>query len=197
MTVSTRGRLMAAGLELFAERGFRGTTVGDIEAAAGLTARGGALYKHFKSKRELLEAAFEEQIHEVQRMRAELLDLLPLDDLRAELTLLTRWVLSELGRMRDLNAVIEKEGDSFPELRERLYVEIVEPGYRSIAEMVGRWNTRLDAKWDPELVAAVAGGALVNFRRNQWTFGQTLLDVDEERFVQTLVDMFLRLAPKD
>ena len=188
---------MAAGLELFAERGFRGTTVGDIEAAAGLTARGGALYKHFKSKRELLEAAFEEQIHEIQRMRAELLDLLPLDDLRAELTLLTRWVLSELSRMRDLNAVIEKEGDSFPELRERFYLEIVEPGYSSVAAMVERWNTRLEAKWDPELVAAVAGGALVNFRRNQWTFGQTVLDVDEEHFVRTLVDLFLRLAPRD
>ena len=196
MTLSTRGRLMAAGLELFAERGFRGTTVGDIESAAGLTARGGALYKHFKSKRELLEAAFEEQIHEIQRMRAELLELLPLDDLRAELTLLTRWVLSELGRMRDLNAVIEKEGDAFPELRDRFYTEIVEPGYRSIAEMVERWNSRLESNFDPELVAVVAGGALVNFRRNQWTFGHTLLGVDEEKLVRTLVDMFLRLAPK-
>ena len=43
---STRQRLLDEGMRLFAERGFRATGVGDIEAAAGLQPRRGALYKH-------------------------------------------------------------------------------------------------------------------------------------------------------
>ena len=45
---------MAAALPLFARQGFRGTSVGEIEAAAGLSPRSGALYKHFASKRDVL-----------------------------------------------------------------------------------------------------------------------------------------------
>ncbi len=44
-------------MRLFAERGFRATSVGDIEGAVGLVPRRGALYKHFPSKQALLEAA--------------------------------------------------------------------------------------------------------------------------------------------
>jgi len=39
---------MTAAIELFAERGFDGTSVGEIERAAGLAPRSGALYQHFK-----------------------------------------------------------------------------------------------------------------------------------------------------
>lgn len=59
---STSDRLLVAGMELFAERGFRATTVGDIEAAVGLAPRRGALYKHFASKQALLEAAVRSHI---------------------------------------------------------------------------------------------------------------------------------------
>ena len=38
----TRERILAAALELFAERGYRGTSIGEIEAAAGLSPRSGA-----------------------------------------------------------------------------------------------------------------------------------------------------------
>src|SRR5947209_7757695 len=48
---ATRDRLVVEAMRLFAERGFRATTVGDIEAAAGLVPRSGGLYKHFAPKR--------------------------------------------------------------------------------------------------------------------------------------------------
>ena len=54
---STRERILTASLRLFAERGYRGTTIADIEEAAGLSPGSGGLYAHFHSKHELLAAA--------------------------------------------------------------------------------------------------------------------------------------------
>jgi AcrR family transcriptional regulator len=51
----TRERLLRAAADVFAERGFDGTRVADIAAAAGVS--NGALYAHFGSKAELLIAA--------------------------------------------------------------------------------------------------------------------------------------------
>jgi AcrR family transcriptional regulator len=51
----TRERLLRAAADMFAERGYDGTRVADIAAAAGLS--NGALYAHFSSKAELLVGA--------------------------------------------------------------------------------------------------------------------------------------------
>jgi AcrR family transcriptional regulator len=48
----TRDRLLRAAADVFAERGYDGTRVADIAAAAGVS--NGALYSHFASKAELL-----------------------------------------------------------------------------------------------------------------------------------------------
>ena len=48
----TRERLLSAAADIFAERGYDGTRVADIAAAAGVS--NGALYAHFGSKAELL-----------------------------------------------------------------------------------------------------------------------------------------------
>ena len=51
----TRERLLRAAADVFAERGYDGTRVADIAAAAGVS--NGALYAHFGSKADLLAAA--------------------------------------------------------------------------------------------------------------------------------------------
>jgi AcrR family transcriptional regulator len=51
----TRERLLRAAADVFAERGYDGTRVADIAAAAGVS--NGALYAHFGSKADLLVAA--------------------------------------------------------------------------------------------------------------------------------------------
>src|SRR5260370_10458801 len=48
----TRDRLLRAAADAFAERGYDGTRVADIAAAAGVS--NGALYAHFASKADLL-----------------------------------------------------------------------------------------------------------------------------------------------
>jgi len=54
----TREAIMAAATELFRERGFRETSLGDIGAAAGVS--GPAIYRYFASKGELLSVLIEE-----------------------------------------------------------------------------------------------------------------------------------------
>ena len=55
----TRLHILDASLSLFSERGFACTTVRDIARVAGIT--DAAIYYHFASKRDLLEALFEER----------------------------------------------------------------------------------------------------------------------------------------
>jgi AcrR family transcriptional regulator len=64
----TRERLLQAAADVFAERGYDGTRVADIAAAAGVS--NGALYAHFGSKADLLVASL--QTHG-RRMLAEML----------------------------------------------------------------------------------------------------------------------------
>lgn len=64
----TRDRIITSAMGLFAENGYDRTTIAEIEEAAGLSPGSGSLYRHFKSKDELLLAA-------VQRWRAELAQL--------------------------------------------------------------------------------------------------------------------------
>src|ERR1700761_4242092 len=54
-SAETRRRLLRAAADAFASRGYDGTRVADIAAAAGVS--NGALYAHFGSKAELLVAS--------------------------------------------------------------------------------------------------------------------------------------------
>lgn len=192
---TTRERLLDEGLRLFAERGFRGTTVGDIEAAAGLVPRRGALYKHFGSKRALLEAGVERHILELRSIGG-VMELMPLGDVRSELTLLVRWLLIEIDREREVCMVLEKEGAELQELRDRFFDEVISVGYRLGAEFARRHLKELPgaAGIDAETISVATVGAIVNLRRTQWTFGRPPLDLEDERFVAGFADLFGRMV---
>ena len=193
MTETTRDRLITAAMALFAERGTRGTTIGDIEEDAGLTRRGGAFYKHFRSKEEVLEAGIEREIREAETVRG-VVDLLPLGDVRAELTLICRFLLAQLSRQRNLTRVLEREGDQVEALRHRILEQVIQVDYRHAARLVHERLKENDIEdVDVEAVATMLVGAIVNYRRTQWTFGGAPLGVDEERFVEAWVDGGVRL----
>jgi AcrR family transcriptional regulator len=62
-TQATTARLVSTAREQFADRGYAGTSLESVAAAAGVTK--GALYHHFRGKRELFEAVF---VAEQQRL---------------------------------------------------------------------------------------------------------------------------------
>ncbi|WP_019136154.1 TetR family transcriptional regulator [Cellulomonas massiliensis] len=68
-----RDRLVAAALDLYAERGFEQTTVDDIAERAGVTQR--TFFRHFTDKREVLFDGSSELLAVLERTIAELPDV--------------------------------------------------------------------------------------------------------------------------
>lgn len=184
---STRERLVRAAMRLFAERGFAGTTVGDIEELAGLTRRGGGFYRHFDTKEEILSAGVTTQIAQAERNRAAV-ELLPFGDLRSELTLVCRWLLQIIDELRDLFQVVEREGDRFPELKRQSQWQLIEPLHQGAIQFTSRWAEQTGhPSPDPAASALIMIGSALNFRRMQWTYGVAPMEVDDDRFVGTWV----------
>jgi AcrR family transcriptional regulator len=184
---------MDAGLMLIADRGFKAVTVGDIEYEAGFVARGGTLYKHFSSKGDLLDAALRRHIDTVNRFD-ELLALLPLPDLRSELNLLGRWLLTELSREEMITRVIEKEAAQLPHLIDAMRDGISEPGYKLALAYLDLQAP--DEHWDREALVVLLVGSLINLRRSTWTFGKPPLGLDDERALATWVDVAMALIAR-
>jgi len=191
---STRERIVIEALRLFGERGYRRTTVGDIEKAAGLSPRSGGLYKHFPSKEAVLEAALERHVAELDAMHSAM-DMMPLGDLRAELTLLVRWGLRQLEGQRWMARLLHGEGRDFPELLEEAHERIVRRGYREASDFIRRKiGEGAFPEMDADAISAVIVGAIVNYSFEAGLFGAPPADVDEDRFVDALVGACLALA---
>lgn len=65
----TRGRIVAAAFELFAERGYHAVSVRDIAAAVGV--KDASLYNHFAGKQAIFDAVLAEQIERTRAAFAE------------------------------------------------------------------------------------------------------------------------------
>src|SRR5438552_18360907 len=100
----TRGLLLEAAAKLIAERGYRGTSVNDVIARAGLSK--GTFYWHFRSKHELLVAVLDERFDRPVRELAELLKTASAqEDMAPEAS---RRFLELVGRRRE-TVVLEHE----------------------------------------------------------------------------------------
>jgi AcrR family transcriptional regulator len=93
----TRERLLRAAADVFAERGYDGTRVADIAAAAGVS--NGAMYAHFGSKAELLTGAL--RTHG-RRLLADLFAAEPDRSVTELLLVIGRW----LPRRRDASGYL-------------------------------------------------------------------------------------------
>ena len=113
---TTRERIVDEAMHLFSQHGDAGTSVAKIEAAAGLTAGAGGLYHHFKSKEAVLAAGIERQLARLDALRDIRRLLTPLGDLKAELTLIARYILAELDSESELLRILISEARNRPEL---------------------------------------------------------------------------------
>lgn len=196
-TSTTRQRLIDAALTLVAERGFAGVGVGDIEAAAGLAPRSGALYKYFESKLAVLQAGLEQHLSAVEDVAVDLADA-QVADAAAEVEAVARWLLSELDQERTITHVIEREGARLPELRDRMRQGVSDRGYRIAGALIERWASSVTLqRIDHEALAVLLVGSLINLRRSTWTFGAFPLGIDDERFLKTFVSLTLALVDAD
>lgn len=188
-----RERIMDASLRLFIESGYRATSVADIEAAVNLTPRERMFYRYFANKKEVLGAIIDRRAMQLDTMDS-LMDQLSLGDLRAELTLIARWFM-HLTQEVALLEVLLKEGENLPDLVEQVRQRIVVRGYQHAAEWLrGKMERGELPERDPHAVAAVSLGALVNYRLEQVMFGTPPASVDEEKFIETWVDVWEKLG---
>ena len=65
-SLEKRARLKAAGLALFGEKGYEGTSIDDIARKANLAV--GGFYQHFRSKRQLLLALMDELLENLNQL---------------------------------------------------------------------------------------------------------------------------------
>jgi len=186
----TRERILDVSLRLFAERGFAGTAVTDIEAAAGLSPGSGSFYRHFRSKEDVLDAVVTREIERARADRAVRPPDAPDGPLTAEL-LAARLVagFALLDRMRPLMAILTRDHDRFPDLVHQIRELLVEGGISHAASAI----TELDgaAADDPAATAAVIQAAQIGYQLSSTFFGTVPGGVDRERFARTLAHLVI------
>jgi AcrR family transcriptional regulator len=189
----TRDRILDAAMALFGERGYRGTTVGAIEQAAGLAPRRGGLYRHFPSKQELFTAAVSRYASKFRSLE-DLLEVLDFNDERTTLTRLAQFALAGLAAEADLFRLLQRDGPDFPDLARLVHQQLVQRGYDfAVAVFTRLLQARGLPATDVAALAAIALGSLVHFREDQALYGKTPAGATEEEFVATWVDTWLRV----
>jgi AcrR family transcriptional regulator len=186
---------MSAAMALFADRGFDGTSVGEIERAAGLAARSGALYQYFKGgKEELLRTTIERELEAIDELGS-VLDMLPLGDLQAELTLMARWNLASLERRSQLSRFVRRDAARLPtDLRDTLYDRLVDQPYGLVVDWLRERLPNREPAPDPYPLALILVEPMASYRSIRQTFGRVPDDIDDERFIAAWVQTALAVA---
>ncbi|GAB2814869.1 hypothetical protein GCM10022221_10930 [Actinocorallia aurea] len=199
MSTSTRERIVAEALRLFAERGYAATSVAEIEAAAGLSPGAGGLYRHFPSKQEVLTAAVREHIertrHQVITVLAESeqYKALPLE-LRLRMTCVAG--LEKMREEKELVRVLFRDLDQFPHLVADMRDGVVNPLYEGIAQWIAEQPEFAGVEEDWEAIAAILGGSVVNYWLANESLYEAPVKTDEKRFTSAWARLALGLLPR-
>jgi AcrR family transcriptional regulator len=175
-------------MELFGRQGYRATTIAQIEAAAGLSAGAGGLYRHFRSKRELLEEGLRRQA-EAGRPLIAYLDDPRLAELprRERFLAVARAGLRRLGEERDVNRLLLRDLAAFPDLLEQVRTQELKRVHDAVTVFLRR---EIPEYGDHEALAAVLLAAVSHY----WIFndifdGRHPHEVDADRFLGALADL--------
>jgi AcrR family transcriptional regulator len=110
-------KLMTAAVELMAEKGYNGVTTQEIAELAGYSEK--TLFRHFKSKQNLLESAFH-HFHYADEMK-DLFKNRIIRDLHADLLTIARSYHTIMFRNRKLIMIMLKDGGNLPGFHERTH----------------------------------------------------------------------------
>lgn len=165
-----RRRVLRAAVSCFAAKGYKATTIADIEEAAGLSVGAGGTYRHFASKQAILEAVIDQAVN------------VPDDEIAPpspHIEAVAHDMLNYMGT--DMLRIYLRDLDDFPEQRKQINDRTINTSYRVVAERIAENNPDVDA----EAAAAVILGSLINFRVNEALVGDDANGVSRERFITT------------
>lgn len=181
-------------MELFGSQGYRASTIAQIEEAAGLSPGAGGFYRHFRTKRAVLEEGLRRQAEQGRELVAYLEDpaMLPSLPLRDRLLEVSRAGLRRLEEERDLNRILVRDLADFPDL----LAQVREQELSAVVGTVAAW---LQAQ--PEQVAGdrapdwqALASVLVSAVSHYWVLrdvyaGEHPHAVDTERYLNALADL--------
>jgi AcrR family transcriptional regulator len=178
----TRDRLVTEAMRLFGEQGYQATSITQIEAAAGLAPGSGALYHHFKSKEALLEAGIDRQLDRRRAMHDIRTLFAGLGDLRIELTMLGRYVLTVLDEETQLLQIAARTPpDQSPRLN-NAYAALIDGLCAEVADWIQGWAPKI-SKQDAVAIAAVGVDALLGKRATNTVFRVSATDLQDEHYI--------------
>ncbi|GAA3665387.1 TetR/AcrR family transcriptional regulator [Nonomuraea antimicrobica] len=199
MTRPTRERIVDEALRLFAERGYSATSVAEIEAASGLSPGAGGLYRHFKSKYEVLAAAVNEHASrtrsQVAGSLAELSTMESSVDLEERLSHVCRAGLAKVREESELTRVFFRDLSQFPELVAVVREGLLQPMFDAIVTWFQAQPEYRDAEVDWTGISAVLGGSVVHYRLFQETVGELPGHPEKDQFVAAWVRLAVGLLP--
>ncbi|GAA3090723.1 TetR/AcrR family transcriptional regulator [Streptosporangium carneum] len=199
MTRSTRERIIDEALRLFAERGYSATSVAEIEAASGLSPGAGGLYRHFRSKYEVLAAAMNEHAARTRTQIAETLAEMSAVDasftVEERLARLCGAGLAKVSEESELTRVFFRDLSQFPELVAIVREGLLQPMFDAITTWFHAQPEYAGADLDWPAIGAVLGGAVVHYRLFEETVGEPPGRAERDRFVASWVRLALGLLP--
>ena len=185
----TRERILDAAWRLFAQQGFAGTTVSQIEAASSLAAGSGSFYRHFRSKEEVLHAVVDREVERADAARD--VGPEPADtggDVRVALAMEFQRRLASLRRLHPLIRVVQREREHLGTSRDHLGDLLVSRNVTVRSERFAAWMARgAIPTRDPEALATAVMCALVGYDMSCEYFGRPPGGTSEEAFISTLV----------
>ncbi len=190
MSSTTRDRIIDQAMSLFSQHGYAATSIAKIEAAAGLTPGAGGLYHHFDSKEAVLAAGVERQLARLDALREIRRVLTPLGDLKAELTLIARYILAELDSESELLRLLASEARNRPQLLRTAVEKLVSSTFEGFATWIGERAERPISSVEATATAAVGLGSLLSSRLLRDVLGIPAR-VDDETLVDTWVGLML------
>ncbi|MFD5893079.1 TetR/AcrR family transcriptional regulator [Streptomyces sp. NPDC060366] len=200
----TRTRILTEAMRLFGELGYTATTISKIEEAAGLSPGSGALYKHFRSKRDILRFGLRERISKKDALTTLLGTEAPATDPRVLLRAVAKSGLERLVYERDVNRILVRDLAAFPELLEEFRTAEVARIHAALTQLLQTQATAHatahttsgvpDTDWSA--VAAILQDALSHYWLMADIYGGAHpTGVTEDAYLDTLTDLALALVP--
>ena len=153
--------ILAAALEVFAERGFQRARLEEVAKRAGVSK--GALYLYFETKADLFRAVVVDAISpNIERVKAVAAADLPLEQVvRMALPMLARQVVSD-RRITGVVKLVIAESRNHPELATIWRESVVEPGVQLMSGLIAAAQARGEVRpGDPRLFAFGLMGPMV------------------------------------
>ena len=187
---SSRDRLLDVALELFASRGYAATSTAEIQKASGMSPGSGALYRHFRSKNDVLRAALRRGLDRMRNSQSWREASTPADRVDA-LSQVADAAHRTITENADLVRLMLYEPDAARDLVDELWIRNLAFANSTMGNALRATAIETGSEIeDPEAIAAVLLAALSYLPVMQVMLGRLPGDMDLERFR----DAWLRLS---